>query len=421
LRALRRTQPAAQQGEFMIRFRPRAVKAVRTIARHAGSAVALLSVALWAPSAHAYQWYDNGSGSGCVSCHNGFVGGNGPLHFQHRSLFDAVSCNLCHQNGGGTTPVLTYWSGPGGGYGCAGCHGQDYGETSPNSGQPKATAYGLRQFHVNQGVTTCGPSGCHQPGTLGHPNPFPTLLGENVAPPYYDPIFSNLTDPCASSQEDLPFDVDSVGLDNDGDGLVDYPADSDCSAPAPTPTATPTLGITCGTAPALACIAPEKGGLIVNEKKPGKEKLKVKLTKLQSVVTQSQFGNPVSGSTEYKICIYDAADQLKGSYTIARAGQMCGDGPCWSAISDKGYKYGDKSAAADGILKMKLIGGDTGKGKIKVIGKNTTGNLPTGVAALLQNQTGATVQVLTSDASCFGVVLTQVKKADGTIFNAVRP
>ena len=70
---------------------------------------------------------------------------------------------------------------------------------------------------------------------------------------------------------------------------------------------------------------------------------------------------------------------------------------------------------------MKLIGGDTGKGKIKVIGKNTTGNLPTGVAALLQNQTGATVQVLTSDASCFGVALTQVKKADGTVFNAVAP
>jgi hypothetical protein len=378
-------------------------------------------VALWAPTAYGYPSY-NDAGVGCVQCHNQFQSGTGALHLRHRVDFGITQCNLCHENGGGTT-VYTFWSGPGGGFGCAGCHGQDYGETSqtaPHSDQPKATAYGLRQFHVNQGVTTCGPSGCHQPGSLGHPDPFPPLLGENVAPPYYDPLFSDLTDPCASYQEDMPFDADSVGLDNDGDGFADYPADSDCSAPAPTPTATPTLGISCGTAPAF-CIAPEKGRLIVNEKTSGKEKLKVKLTKLQSTVTQSQFGNPVSGSTEYRICIYDAADQLKASYTIARAGQTCGDGPCWSAISDKGYKYGDKSAAADGILKMKLIGGDPGKGKIKVIGKNTTGNLPTGVAALLQNQTGATVQVLTSDASCFGVALTQVKKADGTVFNAVAP
>jgi len=240
-----------------------------------------------------------------------------------------------------------------------------------------------------------------------------------VAPPYYNPAFSNLTDPCSSSQEDLPFDVDSVGLDNDGDGVADYPADSDCPVP-PTPTPTP-LGLTCGTSPALACVAPEKGGLVVNEKKPGKEKLKVKLTKLQPAVTQGQFGDPVTGSTEYKICIYDGANQLKGSYTIARAGETCGTAACWSAISDKGYKYGDKSTAADGILKMKLIGGDAGKGKVKAIGKNTSGDLPTGIAALLQNQTSATVQVLTSDAACFGVGLSHVKKADGTIFSAVGP
>ena len=144
--------------------------------------------------------------------------------------------------------------------------------------------------------------------------------------------------------------------------------------------ATPTpLGLTCGTAPAVGCIAPEKGSLIVNEKKAGKEKLKVKLTKLQPAVTQSQFGDPVSGTTAYAICIYDAANQLKGSYTVdARRTTPAAGKPCWSAISDKGYKYGDKSAAADGILKMKLSGGDAGKGKIKVIGKNTTGQLAAG-------------------------------------------
>jgi hypothetical protein len=388
----------------------------------ARGAAVLLCLMLWAPRAHAYPMYDDGFGVGCVSCHNGFVGGTGVLHLQHRTRFDVVTCNLCHPSGGGTTPVRTYWSGPGGGYGCAGCHGVDYGETSPNSGQPKATAYGLRQFHVNQGVMACGlAGGCHVAGSLGHPNPLPAIMPENVAPVYYDPLFSNLTDPCSSSQEDLPFDLDSVGLDNDGDGAADYPADSDCPVPPPTPTATPVIGVECGTAPAMGCIAPEKGSLSVDEKKPGKEKLKVKLTKLQPAVTQSQFGDPVAGTTGYAICIYDSTNQLKGSYKVERAGDTCDGEACWAAISDKGYKYGDKSGAADGIVKMKFGGGDAGKGKIKVLGKNTSGQLPLGVAALLQNQTSATVQILSSDASCFALRVTQVKKADGTVFKANGP
>lgn len=374
---------------------------------------------LWTPPAHAYRSYDNGSGSGCVGCHNGFKGGSGPLHLQHRTQFGATSCNLCHPSGNGTTPVLTYWSGPGGGLGCAGCHGQDYGETSPNSGEPKATGYGLREFHfVQKGITSCGPSSCHAPGSLGHSNPFPPLFGENVPPPYYNPTFSSLTDPCSSAQEDIPFDADGVGLDNDGDGLVDYPSDPDCPVP-PTPTPTPVFE--CGAAPATGCIDAGKGVLLVNEKTAGKEKLKVVLKKLQPSVAASQFGDPVAGTTAYKICIYNAASQLKGEYTLSRAGDTCGAKPCWSAVSTKGYKYRDKSTVADGLLVMKLIGGDAGKGKTLAVGKNTASTLPTGVAAALQNETGATVQVLTSDAACFGMTLPQVKQADGLRFKAIGP
>jgi hypothetical protein len=64
--------------------------------------------------------------------------------------------------------------------------------------------------------------------------------------------------------------------------------------------------------------------------------------------------------------------------------------------------YTDKSTAADGILKIKLSGGQLGKGNLQVIGSNTASTLPRGIAASLQRQSGATVQVLTSDASCFG-------------------
>jgi hypothetical protein len=209
----------------------------------AGCAVALFVASPLVPRAQAYPMYDDGSGVGCIQCHfgaDGFEHGNGPLHLNHRTTFGITNagCNLCHLNGGGSTPVYTYKSGEG--FGCAGCHGRDYGETSITSGQPKATAYGLRQFHVNQGVTSCGlAGGCHVPGHLGFPNPFPPILGENVPPPYYGNPLDNLTDPCSSAQEDMPFDADTVGLDNDGDGLVDWPADPDCPQPTTTTTTLP--------------------------------------------------------------------------------------------------------------------------------------------------------------------------------------
>ncbi len=412
----------------MTRFRPRLGKLLTTVVLQVGCAVALLCVTPWAPNAYAYPMYDNGSpspGAGCVDCHNEFQSGTGALHQKHKEMFGLQThCNNCHPSGGGSTPVYTFWSGNG--FGCAGCHGRDYGQTSqtaPHSGQPKATAYGLRQVHANHGVTVC--ASCHVPGALGSPNPFPPVLPENVAPPYYNPAFSNLTNPCSSFQED--FDADSLGLDNDGNGFADYPADINCPpVDTPTPTATPTAAPTsppfdCGSAPAGGCIAAGKAVLLVKEKKPGKEKLKVVLKKLQAAVAQSDFGDPVVGTTAYKVCIYDDADQPSGEYTVAQGGAICGDLSCWRTVSSKGYKYLDKSTSADGILKIKLLGKSFGKGKIVIVGKNATSTMPLGVAAALQGSTSATVQVLTSDASCFGASLGRVKKADGALFKALGP
>ena len=385
--------------------------------------VALVCVLLSASSADAYKSYDDGTGKGCVSCHNGFQGGTGPLHQRHRIDFGVTTCNLCHPNGGGTTPVLTYWSGDGGGLGCAGCHGQDYGETSPNSGEPKATSYGLREFHVGKGVTSCGTTGCHKQGALGHPDPFPPLYGENVVPPYYAPLFSNLTNPCWSFEESLGVDGDSFGLDNDGDGAADFPADLDCLIAPPTTTSTTTsttLPVGCPPAPAVGCTGPGKALLLVNEKTVGKEKLKISLTKFPAAVATDQLGDPVGGDTRYDICIYDSADELKAQFTVARAGDTCSGERCW-VTSSTGYKYGDTITSSDGIAKMLLIGGVPGKGKIVISGKNNSSSLPLGIASALQTSSYATVQVVTSDTDCFGMELPVVKKADGAVFNAVGP
>lgn len=412
---------------------------MRTTSLATASGLVLLVMALWIPSASAFPIYDDLSTTtdDCHSCHDGFKGGgSNSLHANHVINFGISQCNLCHPSGGGSKPVRTYTSGTGGGLGCAGCHGQDFGETSPLSGQPKATAYGLRQFHeIQQNIASCGVAGgCHVPGALGHSDPFPPPLGEAVAPPYYSLNNNNLNNPCDSAQEDLPFDADTVGLDNDGDGFADWPADADCSQPVSTTTSTTTttttttLPVGCAAAPTPGCIASGKALLLVNEKKAGKEKLKVSLKSLSSAVTQGQFGNPVvAGGSNYAVCIYDAADQLVAEMSVSRAGDNCGSppAPCWKTSSTKGYKYKDKPAAADGILKMILIGGDAGKGKVIIGGKNDSAksmtSLPTGIAALLESNAQATVQLLTNDASCFGGTVTQVKTADGLQFKATAP
>lgn len=415
----------------MIRFARRPGQTGRSIVATVGGSLVALALALGAPDAHAYKWYDKDGTQtqGCVTCHNGFLGGNGTLHAQHRNLLGDPTtatqrCNLCHPNGGGTTPVLTYTSGPVGGltngYGCSGCHGQIYGETSPNSGLPKSTSYGLRQIHVDLGYTQCGTGGCHAPGSLGANDPFPARWPESVAPPYFADGFSILRDPCNSAEEDMASDVDTVGLDNDGDGLRDYPNDPDC-APPTTTTTTTLPPFDCAPAPVAGCEAPAKATFLVNEKVAGKEKIKVVFTKLVNAVSQSEFGNPAAGTTKYNVCVYDSADQLRGQYTVDRAGDTCSGKPCWATVPGKGFKYNDKLTAADGIQKISVSGGDAGKGKVVVIGKSVASSMPTGVAAVLEGQSSATVQVITSDASCFGMTLPTVKKADGQLFQAIAP
>jgi len=395
----------------------------RRASRGVAVAIAAIALTLGAPGTHAYEAYDvfGDQTSGCVTCHPEFLSGNGALHAQHRVLLGTPTqqltrCNACHPSGQGSTPVRTYSSGPIGplanGFGCSGCHGRLYGETSPNSGLPKSTSYGLRAAHVDAGVDDCATSGCHAPGNLGSPDPFPPTLPENVAPPYYGPEFSVLRNACASDEEDQAFDADLLGLDNDGDGQRDFPDDLDCPEPTEPP-------FDCAAAPLAGCVVPGKGSLVVTEKAPGKEKLKVTLSKIQRELTPIDFGDPVTGTTGYNVCVYDSGDVLRGEYTLDLPGEVCSNGkPCWTTISDKGYKFKDKAAAADGIRKAMVRGGS--KGKVVVDGKNT-GTMPTGVAAALANQTRATVQFVASDGICVGLALPVVKKATGLLFKAKGP
>ncbi len=179
---------------------------------------------------------------------------------------------------------------------------------------------------------------------------------------------------------------------------------------------------TCAAAPLPSCLAVEQAKLQSNEKKAGKEKLKIKWKKIQSVTTAASFGAPVTGQTAVAVCLYDDSDVLLGSVEVARGGQFCGRKPCWKAKGSKGFGYKDKSGTADGVTKLNFKSGDAGKGKADVNAKNNAAKgldqLPVGFAAALSGNTSPTVQIVTSSGLCIGAKMTEVKKDEGGVYKA---
>jgi type 1 glutamine amidotransferase len=183
--------------------------------------------------------------------------------------------------------------------------------------------------------------------------------------------------------------------------------------------------ITCTFSPLSGCMTAGSGSVDVDERKPGKEKLKAVLKKIVAATSQVDFGDPVAGATAYAICLYDQGNQLVGEWLVDRAGDSCGSKPCWKAVSTKGYKYGDKAATADGVHKLQSKSGDAAKGQVQARGKNDASKgrlaLPTGIPAMLAGDTQATLQLAASDAQCFTAVLGKVKSADLSRFRASTP
>jgi hypothetical protein len=77
----------------------------------------------------------------------------------------------------------------------------------------------------------------------------------------------------------------------------------------------------------------------------------------------------VSGDVEYALCVYG---QVTGTAQLALqarvpSGGTCGGAPCWKTMS-KGFIYSDPDSASDGIKKIVLKSGPSGKAKILVKG-----------------------------------------------------
>jgi len=188
-----------------------------------------------------------------------------------------------------------------------------------------------------------------------------------------------------------------------------------------------TLPAGCDAAPLSGCIASGAGVLSISETVPGRERLKVVMKRLDTPLSQLQLGDPVGGATSYRLCLYDDAGVSVGGLLVDRAGASCGSPPsaCWRTIGSIGYRYADRSAAEDGVTKMVLKGGGAGQGKVTLKAANDVAAgqtaMPVGIAALLEDVTAATVQLVPSDAGCVTLSLTTIRRADAMSVKAKRP
>ena len=176
----------------------------------------------------------------------------------------------------------------------------------------------------------------------------------------------------------------------------------------------------CPIVPLEGCLVASKGSLSIQEGKPGKEKLKLKLSKFDAETTQADFGTPGLIGGRYDVCLYTGAEQLVTNLIVDRVGDFCGpkEKPCWKAKGTSGYTYSDKSAESSGVKSIKT---EDGKGKIQIQAGNQAGkgqtSLPTGLIAELQGSSVVTAQVNVLGASCFDVML-DVRKATPTKLKA---
>ena len=172
---------------------------------------AALLMFLWAPSASAFDGFDDGGGEGvlaCAVCHADLAN-NGPDHATHAALSNN-DCGSCHDGGGPgfDNPPLAN---------CVRCHGRD--ADAGGDDESAGVGRGLRQHHVIVGAAACG--ACHSDSTG------PAGVGEDVLPSFYLLALNGAgLDTCDGSEEQFP--SNSVSLDNDGDGDTDA-ADSDCA------------------------------------------------------------------------------------------------------------------------------------------------------------------------------------------------
>jgi hypothetical protein len=123
------------------------------------------------------------------------------------------------------------------------------------------------------------------------------------------------------------------------------------------------------------------------------------------VTNINDYGNPVSGTTSYTLCVYDRTAGTPSVVTSAviPPGGTCGTTACWRSTGTTGFKYLDRNLARQGIKLIRLKPGTIpGRAKVLVLGKG----VPLGFAGLepllpFDQGPTVTVQLVNSNGKCW--------------------
>ena len=133
----------------------------------------------------------------------------------------------------------------------------------------------------------------------------------------------------------------------------------------------------------------------------------------------SAFGIPTF-DTHYALCAYDTASPSSPLLLEARAdgGVVCDGEPCWRPTAKGGFVYRDRSGAADGLTRIELTPGTTGKARVVVKGLGPSLPLPA-----LPLGTSTTVQLQAANGECWQTTFegADVRRSDATRFRAAHP
>jgi hypothetical protein len=186
----------------------------------------------------------------------------------------------------------------------------------------------------------------------------------------------------------------------------------------------PVGGCASSAAPATTCIDGwASASLLVKDVVPGDERLLARLVR-GPALSPSSLGDPTRpNGTGYTACVY-GDERLAAKLEVDRAAATCADRACWSS-REKGFLYRDTSTSADGVRRLRLLGGSAGASSIVLDASNDAQehrlDLPVGITAALSGASRATLQIHGSDLeACFSATLDEVVKDTGGIFRARR-
>ncbi len=190
--------------------------------------------------------------------------------------------------------------------------------------------------------------------------------------------------------------------------VTETPSDTATPSATPTPTATATGPCGTGPLPPTAChvtVESQKALLLIKDQAPdSKDLLRWKWIK-GNLTPRQDFGNPVSGSTSYTLCVYDftaGTPQVLIS-TVIPPGGICHGKPCWKQTGLSGFRYSDPSLTRGGVKRIVLKAGtELGKAKVLLLAKGANLDFA-GLEPLLPlaQDPEVTVQLTNSDGKCW--------------------